>query len=171
MKNVANCISISRIVASFILFFTDTFSVAFYVIYIYCGMSDMLDGFIARKSKTESSVGAWLDSVSDMVFVIVAMVKILPFLNLANGIIVWMILIAFIKIINVIYGHIHYKRLLLPHTTLNKITGFALFITPFVIVNTESIMFEIIICSVATLAALQEGHLFTDCFIKKAPHR
>ena len=56
--------------------------------YIYCGISDILDGFIARKTKNESEIGAKLDSVSDIIFVVVAMIKILPFLNLTNGIII-----------------------------------------------------------------------------------
>ena len=40
----------------------------------------------------------------------------------------------------------------------NKITGFVLFIAPFIIVNVNSILFESIICSIATFAAVQEGH-------------
>ena len=54
MKDAANYISISRIIMSLILFFTETFSIPFYIIYIYCGISDMLDGFIARKIKNEN---------------------------------------------------------------------------------------------------------------------
>ncbi len=71
MKNVANYISISRIIMSIILFVTETFSIAFYIVYIYCGISDMLDGFIARKSENESRIGARLDSAADIIFVIV----------------------------------------------------------------------------------------------------
>ena len=158
MKNLANYISISRIIMSIILFVTETFSISFYIIYIYCGISDMIDGFIARKSKNESKIGARLDSVSDIIFVIVAMIKILPILNLNNGIIIWGVAIVFIKVVNVTCSYIYYKKIVLPHTIANKITGFILFISPFIIVNTNSIIFEIIICSIATFAAAQEGH-------------
>ena len=158
MKNVANYISISRAIMSIMLAITKTFSTAFYIIYIYCGVSDILDGLVARKTKNESKLGADLDSVSDIIFVIVAMIKILPVLNLSNGITIWIILIAFIKIINVIYSYIYYKKIVLPHTVANKTTGLILFITPFIIFNTNSIVFEIIICSIATFAAVQEGH-------------
>lgn len=158
MKNVANYISVSRIIMSITLFVTETFSIAFYIIYIYCGISDMLDGFIARKSKNESKIGARLDSVSDIIFVIAAMIKILPILNLTNIIIIWMVFIVFIKIVNVTWSYICYKEIVLPHTIANKIAGFILFIAPFVIVNTNPIIFEIIICSIATFAAVQEGH-------------
>lgn len=143
---------------SIILAITETFSITFYIIYIYCGISDMLDGFIARKSKNESRMGARLDSASDIIFVIVAIIKILPALNLSKGIIIWTVIIALIKVTNVICAYICYKKLVLPHTIANKITGFVLFIAPFIIVNTNSIFFEIIICSIATFAAVQEGH-------------
>ncbi len=158
MKNIANCISISRVVMSVILLIPETFSIAFYIIYIYCGISDMLDGFIARKSKTESKLGARLDSSSDIIFVIVAMVKILPAINLYNGIIIWTIIIAVIKIINVICSYMQYKEIVLPHTIANKITGFVLFMAQFIIANANPVVFEVIICSIATFAAVQEGY-------------
>ena len=143
---------------SLMLLIPDTFSIEFYIIYIYCGISDMLDGFIARKSKNESKIGARLDSASDIIFVIVAIIKILPALNLSKGIIIWTVIIALIKVTNVICAYICYKKLVLPHTIANKITGFILFIAPFIIVNTNQIIFEIIICSIATFAAVQEGY-------------
>ena len=51
MEYIANYISISRAIMSIILLIPETFSIAFSIIYIYCGISDMLDGFIARKFK------------------------------------------------------------------------------------------------------------------------
>jgi len=158
MKYIANYISISRIIISMILLIPETFSITFYIMYIYCGISDMLDGYIARKSKSESNIGAKLDSISDIIFTFVAMIKILPKLDLINGIIIWVVLIIFIKIVNVICSYVYYKRIVLPHTIANKITGFILFVAPFIIFNTDSITLEIIICSIATFAAVQEEH-------------
>ena len=158
MKNIANYISISRIIMSIILLIPTTFSVPFYIIYIYCGLSDMLDGPIARKTKNESEIGARLDSVSDIVFVIVAMIKLLPALNLSMAIIIWSVIIALIKVTNVICAYICYKKLVLPHTIANKIAGLILFIAPLIIVNVNSIIIWSTICIIATFAAVQEGH-------------
>ena len=158
MKNIANFLSASRIIMSIILAGLETFSFPFYIIYIYCGISDMLDGFIARRTKSTSKIGARLDSIADIIFVIVAIIKILPVLHLFDRIVIWAVIIALIKMINVICSYIYYKKLVLPHTVANKITGFLLFIAPFIIANTNQIMFEIIICSIATFAAVQEGH-------------
>lgn len=158
MKNIANYISVSRIIMSIMLAITETFSIPFYIIYFYCGISDMLDGYIARKSKSTSEAGAILDSIADIVFVIIAMIKILPVMNLSNAIITWMIVIVLIKVINIICSYIYYKKIILPHTIANKITGLGLFVTPLIIVNFDSIIFEIVICVVATFSAIQEGH-------------
>ena len=158
MKNIANYLSISRIIISIILAIIETFSLPFYILYIYCGISDMLDGYIARKTKNTSKIGARLDSIADIIFVIVAIIKILPILHLSNGIIIFAIAIALIKICNIIYGFIYYKKIVLLHTIANKITGLLLFVAPLIIVNFDSIIFEIIICIIATFSAVQEGH-------------
>ena len=162
MKNIANYISISRVIMSIILLIPDTFSIAFNIIYIYCGISDMLDGFVARKSKNTSKLGARLDSIADIIFVIAAIVKILPVLNLSTGIITWIIIIALIKIVNMICSYNYYKKIIWLHTVANKITGILLFIIPLILINVNSLILEIIVCIVATFSAIQEGY-----YIKK----
>ena len=79
MKNIANYISISRIIMSILLIITKTFSIPFYIIYIYSGLSDMVDGFVARKYNITSEIGAKIDSIADIVFILVAIVKFYQF--------------------------------------------------------------------------------------------
>lgn len=62
-KNTANIITSSRILLSLILIFLPVFSPWFFAIYIAAGFSDMIDGTIARKTGSESSFGAKLDSI------------------------------------------------------------------------------------------------------------
>ena len=158
MKNIANYISISRIIMSILLLITKTLTIPFVIIYVYCGVSDMADGYIARKSNSTSEFGKRMDSIADIIFVIISLIKILPVLDLSNIIIIWVIIIAFIKICNIICAYIYYKKLVLPHTIANKITGFILFIAPLILVNVNLIIFEIIICIIATFSAIQEEH-------------
>ena len=106
MKNIPNYISISRIIMSIALLFLKTFSITFYIIYIYCGLSDMLDGFLARKYKITSELGAKIDSIADMIFVFVSVLKIIPFIEISIAIYIWIIIIVLIKIFNIIFGHI-----------------------------------------------------------------
>ena len=69
-KDIANYLSISRIIMSIIMCFTKSFSFTFYFIYVYCGLSDTLDGYIARKNKTTSEVGEKIDSIADVDLII-----------------------------------------------------------------------------------------------------
>lgn len=158
MKNIANYISISRIVMSLLLLVPKSLTIPFIIIYGYCGASDIVDGYIARKCNSTSKIGSILDSVADIIFVIISIFKIMPFLNLPNGIIIWVIIIVLIKICNVICSYIYYKKLIFPHTIANKITGFILFIAPLILLKNNYILFEIIICSIATFAAIQEKY-------------
>lgn len=158
MKNIANYISISRMVMSILLLLTKTLTIPFIIIYLYCGVSDVVDGYIARKCNNTSKIGSMLDSIADIIFVIISMIKILPVLDLSKGIIIWVIIIALIKICNVICTYVYYKKLIFPHTIANKITGLILFIAPLILIKNNYILFEIIICSIATFAAIQEGH-------------
>ena len=68
---MANTVTFSRIAASIVLLFCPVFSPAFYMFYIAAGVSDMLDGFVARKTDTVSNLGARLDTIADFVFVAV----------------------------------------------------------------------------------------------------
>ena len=158
MKNIANYISISRIIMAMVLLLSKTFSKTFYIIYIYCGLSDILDGFLARKYKIISKFGAKIDSVADMLFVGVSLLKILPVIEISIGIYIWIIIIVLIKVFNIILGYIYYKRLTLLHTIANKITGLALFAVPLMMNFIDIKILEILICGVATFSAIQEGH-------------
>ena len=158
MKNIANYISISRIIMSIALLITKTFSIQFYILYMFSGISDMLDGFLARKYKVTSEKGAKIDSIADIVFILIAIIKILPTLNFSKLVYMWAIVITVIKICNIICGYVYYKKLVIPHTIANKITGFILFIVPLIIKYVNLLILEIIICTVATFAAIQEGY-------------
>jgi len=45
--------------------------------YLLCGLTDMLDGAIARKNNIVSEFGAKLDTFADIVFVAICMIKFL----------------------------------------------------------------------------------------------
>ena len=158
MKNIANYISISRIIMAIVLLLPKTFSKTFYIIYIYCGLSDILDGFLARKYKITSKFGAKIDSLADMLFVGVSLLKILPVIKISIGIYIWIIIIVLIKVFNIILGYMYNKRLTLPHTIPNKITGLVLFVIPLIMGFIDIIILEILICSIATFSAIQEGY-------------
>ena len=67
-----------------------------------CGLSDVLDGIIARKTNTASSFGARLDTIADFIFVTVLLIKILSGIGVFIWLWIWIIAIAGIKISNIV---------------------------------------------------------------------
>ena len=132
-KHIANIITISRILSSICLVHCPVFFISFYIMYLFCGITDMTDGTIARKTKSVSELGARLDTVADSVFVAVCFVKILPLMQFSAWLWTWIVVIAIIKIGNVVWGLICNKKLISIHTILNKVTGFLLFLEEIVI--------------------------------------
>ncbi len=155
---IANTITGLRILVSMALLFTQVFSPVFYTMYLIAGLSDMVDGIIARKTNSVSEFGLRFDSIADFVFVAVCLIKILPVMDIPIWLYVWTAVIFFVKIFNIISGVAKQKRFAAAHTTMNKVTGVLLFVLPLTLSIVPLIYMGIPICSLATLAAIQEGH-------------
>ena len=156
--HLANIITVIRIILSIGMLFVPVFSPVFYALYIIAGVSDMVDGTIARKTGTASDLGAKLDTAADLVMVTVCLVKIIPVLDIPLWILIWTAVIALIKVINVIFGYLKRKEFVAAHTILNKVTGIVLFILPFT-VQVIGIKFSgVFVLALSTFAAIQESH-------------
>ena len=158
-KYIANIITSSRIIFSLPLLFIPLSSAWFYVFYLFCGFTDMIDGTIARKTGAVSKLGAKLDTIADFVFMLVCSIKILPLIRIALWLWVWIIIIASIKIFNIALVFIRKKKLISIHSVLNKITGFALFFLPLSLTFVETNYSVATICLLATIAVVQEVYL------------
>ena len=155
---MANTITFFRIAASIVLLFCPVFSPAFYAFYIAAGLSDMLDGFVARKTDSVSKLGARLDTMADFVFVVVCLIKLLPVLHIPAWLYAWIGIIALIKVVNIISGLAVQKKLVAVHSVMNKATGVLLFLLPLTIPVLSLKYSAIVVCAVVTFAAIQEGH-------------
>ena len=158
MKYIANIITGSRIVFSIALLFFPPLSSAFYVLYAAAGLTDMIDGTVARKTNTVSSFGAKLDTIADFIFVAVCSIKLLPILDIPVWLWVWIAVIALIKVINMISGYVTQKKWIAPHTVMNKVTGALCFLLPLTLSFIDLKYSAIVVCAAATFAAIQEGH-------------
>ena len=156
---MANTVTFSRIAASIVLLFCPVYSSAFYVFYIAAGVSDMLDGYVARKTNTDSRFGARLDTIADYVFVIMCLIKLLPVIRIPIWLYVWTGIIALIKVVNIISGFALQKMFMAVHSAMNKATGVLLFLLPLTIPILLLKYFAIVVCTAATFAAIQEVHL------------
>ena len=155
-KHIANIITGSRIVFSLSLLFIPLSSAWFYVLYLLCGLSDMVDGTVARRTRSASEFGARLDTVSDFVFMTVALIRFVPYLHIPVWLWIWIGIIAMIKLGNAAWGFVRTKKLISPHTVLNKITGLFLFLLPVTISFVDLTYTLPIVCAVATVAAIHE---------------
>ena len=155
-KHIANIITGSRIIFSLTLLVIPLSSAWFYVLYLFCGLTDMIDGAIARKTNAVSSFGSKLDTAADFIFMAVCAVKILPIIYLPVLLWIWIAVIAIIKFANIVFGFIRIKKLVDSHTVLNKITGLLLFLLPLTLQYIEPTYSFAIVCIMATIAAIQE---------------
>ena len=155
---MANTITLFRIAASIVLLFCPVFSPAFYAFYIAAGLSDMLDGFVARKTDSVSKLGARLDTIADFLLVVVCLIKLLPVLRIPAWLYIWIGIIALIKVINIISGFVVQKRFVTVHSVMNKATGALLFLLPLTLPAVPLKYTAIVVCAAATFAAIQEGY-------------
>ena len=156
-KHIANILTGSRILGSILLLFFPAFSLGFYITYILCGFSDMIDGTIARKTNSISKFGSQLDTIADFVFVLVSLYKLLPAIHIPGWLWIWGGVIAVIKISNIIWGYVSKKQFISMHTIMNKLTGLLLFLLPLTMSFMELKCTAIVVCSIATFSAIQEG--------------
>lgn len=158
MKHIANIITGSRIIFGIAILFVSPFSPLFYVLYVTAGLTDMIDGTVARKTNTVSAFGTMFDTIADIVFVAVCLIKLLPILDIPVWLWIWIAAIALIKVINMISGYVTQKKWIAPHTIMNKVTGALCFLLPLTLSFIDLKYSAIFVCAVATFAAIQEGH-------------
>ena len=156
MNHFPNIISVLRIASSIGLLFCNATGWPFWVLYTLCGISDMVDGWLARKLHAETKAGAILDSVADIVFVTCCAVRLIPMLGIPTWLWIWAGVIVFIKMVNQVLSLVVHKRFFFPHTIVNKLTGLLLFLAlPSAFLSVIPIS---IVAAIATFAAVQEEH-------------
>lgn len=153
---IANVITASRIILSIVMIFMIPESWPFMIMYILCGLTDVLDGFAARKMQTASTFGERLDSIADIVFAVMYAVRVLPLLGLTAKTWTAIIIIAVIKVFSIIFRYVRRHDLSIPHSWGNKITGLLIFILPLSIELVDPQISVWIIIIAAAFAAFSE---------------
>jgi len=166
---MANIITCFRIVCGIALLLFRAFSPSFYTLYIAAGISDMIDGTVARKTGTVSTLGSKLDTAADFVFVVCCLIKLIPILHIPKWLVIWIIIIAAIKATNMISGYAVRKEIVALHTVINKVTGLFLFLLPLTLSFIDLKYSGAAVCALATFSAIQEGHLIRTGSKKNVP--
>lgn len=160
MKQLPNALTGMRIILSLTLLLFIGKPLLYAVVYFCCGISDVADGFIARKFNVESRTGAKLDSLADFVFTAVNLYVLITSVHLENEITVILIItaVAVIRIANLVMTKRRFDQWGVIHTVANKAAGVVLFLSiPFCIwVSGFPVWLVIPVGAVIALSAIEE---------------
>ena len=122
-RNIANVITGTRIILAIMMFCMSPFSLSFWICYIGAGVTDMIDGFVARKLNQQSEFGAKLDSIADFIFAICLFMVMIRNITFSRW--VWIVvgIIALLRFVSYGIGYVKYHTFASLHTYLNKMTG------------------------------------------------
>jgi CDP-diacylglycerol--glycerol-3-phosphate 3-phosphatidyltransferase len=131
---------------------------AFIVVYIAIGITDVLDGLIARRLGCESDFGAKLDSIADFIFY---SIFVFMFLKLYPSILelphqVALIVIISIRLINMLLTKLKYKRVVFIHTLANKASGVIIYLMPLALLFIQHSFVLWAILIIVFIAAIEE---------------
>ena len=154
----ANGVTMLRIIGTVGLLFLSPMTSLFLAVYTFTGITDALDGFIARRTGTASDLGAKLDSIADLLFYGVLMIKLIPVL--------WAILpwgewcaaafILSVRIASYLTAAKKYHCFASLHTYLNKLTGLAVFLLPYSLIISAGEIYGWVVCGLAFAASAEE---------------
>lgn len=156
--NTADVITMFRIAGTILLAFLRPLSAGFFSVYTLTGLTDVLDGWIARRTKTASNFGAKLDSIADLLFYAVMLIRLFPFLLKMLSIQIWYVVVGILLLRLSAYcvAAIKYRRFASLHTWLNKLTGGAVFLLPYMLVVSSGTAYSWVICVLACAASFEE---------------
>ncbi len=156
----ANCLTGFRLLGAVALIFLEPLSLPFYIIYTLCGVSDALDGPVARYTETAGDFGARLDSVADITFYAVMLLRLLPILWFDKILPMWCwswaVGILVFRIGIYLFAFLKFHRFPSLHTMLNKLTSFILFLSVYLIRTSFVTAYFVLFGTVATLAGVEE---------------
>ncbi len=155
---IPNCITALRIVGTLAMIFTKPFTWVFYAVHFLTGVTDALDGFLARKLKVSSEFGAKLDSVADVFFTVTVIIKILPALLDILPTFVWYLagVIVILRIASYVASAVKFRKIASLHTVLNKITGFMVFSVPYFIHTPIITVLCTVICIMGIISNVED---------------
>ena len=158
VRMIPNMITAVRILGVILMLFVKPLSTPFVIIYTVCGLSDVVDGFVARALHCTSEFGAKLDSVSDLLFYFMMLIRVFPILFDVLPFWIWILVgvIIIIRVLQYIIVAVKFHRFASLHTYLNKITGAMVFLVPYSLLLHVIKPYSIIVCAVALLASAEE---------------
>ena len=157
-KNIPNIITSFRILGTLWIIFLTPLKAPFFIAYTLTGVTDALDGLTARLTHTTSDFGSKLDSVADLLFYLVSLIKLLPLLweLLPRYIWIFVALILLLRVVSYTVSAVKFHCFASRHTVLNKITGALVFAIPYLLLTPAAVIYCFAVCVVGFLATAEE---------------
>ena len=156
MKQLPNMISILRIPLSAAMLAVPPSSALFWIFYLSSGLTDILDGFLARKLHQESALGAKLDSIADFAFAGCLTIFAVKNLNIPRWLWLCDLAIALLRFVSYEIGFNKYHAFTALHTWANKLTGILIFAAPILYCLCGLLFTGIVLCVAAFVSACEE---------------
>ena len=158
LLTLPNLLTALRIAGAVCMIFMPPLTQAFFIIYTLCGVSDVLDGTIARARHSESDFGARLDSIADLLFYAVMLLRIFPVLWERLPRVIWLLvaIVLLMRAASYITAAVKYRRFASLHTLINKLTGFGVFMIPYFIGGNFGTVYCFAVCAIGFLASAEE---------------
>ena len=156
--NMADTVTTMRIGLSAFLFFPSLKTIWFLMIYTFAGLTDVLDGWLARRSGRASEFGARLDSIADLLFYGALLIRLFPLLYQILPGEIWYAVFGTITVRFASYttAAVKYHCFASLHTWLNKLTGAAVFLLPYILFSTFGVVYGWGVCVLAFAASVEE---------------
>ena len=162
--NLPNGITAARMAGTAALLLVRPLTPGFYILYTLTGLTDVLDGWIARRTGTASDFGARLDSAADLLFYTVVLCRLFPILDVRMPPEIWYAVggVLLLRLLGYAVAAVRYRRFAALHTKLNKLTGLCVFSIAYLLDSPALVPVCCLICLLAAIAAGQELllHLF-----------
>jgi CDP-diacylglycerol--glycerol-3-phosphate 3-phosphatidyltransferase len=158
MKHAANILTGLRIAMALSLpAFFDNRTV-FFIIFAAAGLTDLLDGIVARRTGTASKLGAKLDSFADLLLFGIMVACVIAWAGSALWALVpYIAAVAGVRIGSLGIAAHKFHAFAVTHTWGNKLTGVLIFVSFGAYILTDSVAVLIPVIVVAGLAALEEA--------------
>ena len=156
---IPNSLTTLRFFGGLALIFLPLPSISFYIVYLICGLTDLLDGFLARKLKTASAFGAKLDSMADLTFYCVSLLRMMPWLRKRLPNWIWYIVgfVIALRLASYLVAAIRFRRFAAVHTIANKATGALVFgVGPMLLLPSWLTPYCAVVTAVAAFSSAEE---------------
>jgi len=148
-------LSVSRIFLSFALLFVEPLSDIFLIILAAAFVTDVFDGYLARRWHVESTFGSRMDSLGDLIMMVILMVVLLINIEFKDWMIFLIVSVLVIRSSGFIIGVIRFKQLAFVHTLMNKLTTLFIVLSPFFLRLFGLDVTVVVVGGVALVAAIE----------------